>query len=88
MYERVKENEDTGLSSLERTGKNWNDYKIEIHPFEALGCIRVKVTRGDEHINLTFDDIADLDHFAYELRQASFDYKVNHSNDNKQRNQT
>lgn len=60
------------------------EYKITIGDYEnAVGQERIEVLYGYNDAwrlvngRITFDTIEDLDHFIYQLRQASFDYKIN-----------
>jgi hypothetical protein len=58
------------------------NYKITISPYKnAAGQERVAVDIDDGHVEfvpqITFPTVADLDHFIYALKQASFEYQVN-----------
>lgn len=52
------------------------DYKITVRRSHELGGIMVKVGKEDMYNSICFESIADLDHFIYQLKQASFEYQV------------
>lgn len=52
------------------------DHKITVQPCRELGGIKVKVEKEDVCNNFWFESVADLDHFIYQLIQASSEYQV------------